>query len=81
MARYRFTALVEQDEDGVFISSCPALPGCHSQGDTYDEAIENLKDALQLYLEAKLSFGEPIPVEVGSHLVEVNVEAPPRKTA
>jgi len=81
MAKYAFTAIIEQDEDGVYISSCPALPGCHSQGDTYEEAIENLKEALQLYLEAKLSLGEAIPVEVGSDRVEVNVEAAPRKTA
>ena len=81
MARYAFTAVVEQDEDGVFISSCPSLPGCHSQGDTYEEAIEHLKDALQVYLEAKLSLGETIPVEVGFDRVEVNVETAPGKTA
>lgn len=45
MATYRFTIVVEQDEDGVYIASCPALQGCYSQGDTYDEAVENLKDA------------------------------------
>ena len=81
MPRYSFTAIVEQDEDGVFISSCPALPGCHSQGETYKEAIENLKEALQVYLEAKLSLGEPIPAEVGVDRVEVNVETASGKTA
>jgi len=81
MAKYEFTAVVERDEDGVFISSCPALQGCHSQGDTYEEALENLKDALKVYLEAKLSLGEPIPVEIGVDRVEVNVEIAPGKTA
>jgi predicted RNase H-like HicB family nuclease len=81
MAKYQFTVVIEQDEDGVYISSCPALQGCHSQGDTYEEAIENLKDALQVYLEAKLSLGETIPAEVGIDRVEVNVEIAPGKTA
>ena len=81
MAKYQFTVVVERDEDGVYISSCPALQGCHSQGDTYEEAIKNLKDALQVYLEAKLSLGETIPVEVGIDRVEVNVEIAPGKTA
>ena len=81
MAKYQFTVVVERDEDGVYISSCPALQGCHSQGDTYEEAIGNLKDALQVYLEAKLSLGETIPMEVGIDRVEVNVEVAPGKTA
>lgn len=73
MARYVFTAIVGQDEDGVFISSCPVLQGCHSFGDSYQEAIENVKEALQVYLEAKLSLGEAIPTEVGSERVEVEL--------
>ena len=42
--------VVEQDEDGKFVSSCPTLPGCWSQGDTREEAIANLKEATALYL-------------------------------
>lgn len=61
MTSYRFTIVVEQDEDGVYISSCPALQGCYSQGDTYKEAVANLKDAIQLHIEARREVGEPIP--------------------
>lgn len=46
-----------QDEEGVSVS-CPELPGCHSQGATIDEAIENIRDAITEYLEV---FGEPNP--------------------
>ena len=81
MAKYQFTVVVEQDEDGVYISSCPALRGCHSCGDTYEEAVEHLKDAIRLHIEARQSLGEPIPVEVAVDRVEVNVEAAPGKTA
>ncbi|NLV26576.1 MAG: type II toxin-antitoxin system HicB family antitoxin [Methanomicrobiales archaeon] len=40
--------IIEEDtEDGGFIVSCPALPGCHSEGETVEEALENIKDAIQ----------------------------------
>lgn len=42
--------IVEADSDGYFLS-CPALQGCYSQGDTYEEAIENIKDAIWLHIE------------------------------
>jgi len=73
MAKYQFTVVTEQDEDGVYISSCPALQGCYSQGDTYEEAVENLKDAIKLSIEARQSLGEPIPIEVAVDWVEVNI--------
>jgi len=61
MATYRFNIVVERDEDGAYIASCPALQGCYSQGDTYEEAVENLKDAIRLHIEARHEVGEPIP--------------------
>jgi len=73
MATYRFNIVVERDEDGVYIASCPALQGCHSQGDTYEEAVENLKDAIRLHIEARREVGEPIPIEAVIDEVEVNV--------
>jgi len=73
MARYRFNIVVERDEDGVYIASCPALQGCYSQGDTYEEAVENLKDAIRLHIEARRELGEPIPIEAVIDEVEVNV--------
>ncbi|MER3544906.1 MAG: hypothetical protein C4311_10000 [Chloroflexota bacterium] len=72
MTTYQFTVVVERDEDGVYIATCPALPGCYSQGDTYQEALENLKDAMKLHIQARQSLGEPIPIEVALDRVEVN---------
>lgn len=46
-----FRVIIEQDADGVFIASVPALPGCHTQGSTYEEAIKNIKEAIELCLE------------------------------
>ncbi|MEM7055398.1 MAG: type II toxin-antitoxin system HicB family antitoxin [Bacteroidota bacterium] len=43
--------IVETDEDGIYIVSCPALQGCHSYGKTIDEGMENIKEAIELCLE------------------------------
>ena len=49
---YTFTALFEREEDGGYHAFCPALKGCHAQGDTYEEACANIEDAMALYLES-----------------------------
>ena len=64
MTKYRYTVLVERDEDGVFVASCPAIQGCHAQGDTYEETVENLTDAIRLHIEGRRQLGEPMPVEL-----------------
>ena len=48
-----FTAIIEQDEDGVYVGRVPELRGCVTQGDSLDELLVNLKDAINLYLEVK----------------------------
>jgi predicted RNase H-like HicB family nuclease len=59
-------------EDGYFVVECPSLPGCISQGKTREEAIENIKEAIALYIESLEAHGEPIPEEhVESLLVQV----------
>ncbi len=73
MPKYRYTVVIERDEDGVYIASCPALQGCYTQGETYEKALENLKDAIRLHIEARQAVGEPIPIEVALDEVEVNV--------
>jgi len=57
----KFRVFVEQDEDGVFVAEVPSLPGCVTQGNTRQEAIENAKEALAAYLESLAAHGEPIP--------------------
>jgi len=46
----KINAVIERDEDGFF-AYCPDLPGCHSQGDTFEEASANIRKAAQLYME------------------------------
>ncbi len=69
MARYR--VLIEQDEEGVFVAECPALPGCVSQGRTRDEALANVRDAIAGYLESLRKHNEPIPPSIWEATVEV----------
>ena len=54
----------------------PALPGCHSQGDTLTEAERNVTEAIELYLETLLSQGEGLPRETGFHQGKVTVPVP-----
>lgn len=52
MAKVRNSrVIIEQDEDGVFVASAPAVPGCHSQGASYEEAVTNIQEAIELCLE------------------------------
>lgn len=45
--------MVEQDEDGIFVASVPSLQGCYTEGDTFEEVLDNIKDAIKLHLDAK----------------------------
>ncbi|MCX7839156.1 MAG: type II toxin-antitoxin system HicB family antitoxin [Anaerolineae bacterium] len=47
---FHLPVVVEKDENGYFVY-CPRLQGCYSQGDTYEQALENIKDAIRLHLE------------------------------
>lgn len=67
----KFRITIEQDEDGMFIAECPSLPGCISQGGTRAEAVENIQDAIQGYLESLRKHGEPIPPGIDEEIVEV----------
>lgn len=51
MDKFSVQVIVEQDEDGRYIASCPSLQGCHSQGDTFEEVLENVKDVIAMCLE------------------------------
>ncbi len=63
--------IIEQDEDGRFVATCPTLPGCISQGDTHDEARANITDAISGYLESLRKHDEPIPPPITEEIVEV----------
>jgi predicted RNase H-like HicB family nuclease len=57
---YRFSVVLERDEDGYF-AYCPELDGCYTQGSTYEEALANIQDAIQLHVKDRLKSGEEIP--------------------
>ncbi len=57
---YRFSVVIEKDEDGYF-GVCPSLQGCYTHGDTYEEVLAHLKDAIRLHIEDRLEAGEEIP--------------------
>ena len=56
MPDYKFTVVAERDEDGLYIASVPLLQGCYTQRKTCEEALENIKDAIKLHIEARQSF-------------------------
>jgi len=59
----KLTISLDRDEDGVWIVECPSIPGCVSQGSTKDEALENIKEAIQLCLEVRAEQGLPLTLK------------------
>jgi len=66
----RYTVVLEQ-EDGGYVASVPALPGCVSQGDTRAETLSNIREAIELYVADCRDAGDPVPTEAGKEFVEV----------
>jgi predicted RNase H-like HicB family nuclease len=50
-------------EDGGFLAYFPSLPGCHTWGESYEEAVKNAEEALSLYVETAAKHGDPLPIE------------------
>jgi len=69
---YRFSVVIEKDKDGYFAFT-PELQGCYSQGDTYEEVIENIKDAIVLHVEDRLDSGEEVPQSESISLTSLDV--------
>ncbi len=66
------TVLIEKDEDGYYVASVPELRGCHTQGETLDEVMENIRDAASLCLEVEQEEDEEVKLEfIGVHTIEV----------
>ena len=60
MKQYDLPIIIEQDKDGYF-AFCPELQGCYSQGETYEEVLMNIQDAIKLHLQDKIDGKEEIP--------------------
>jgi len=50
---YNFPILIEKDEDGFYVAVCPIIQGCYTQGKTYKEALKNIKEVIELHIEAR----------------------------
>ena len=74
MKTYRFTVIIEKDNDGYF-AFCPELQGCYTQGGSYEEVLDNIKDAIQLHVEDRKNDGEDIlqPESVSLTFLELTV--------
>ena len=67
----RSVVTVDQDEDGVYVVECPAIPGCVSQGKSEEEALENIEDAIKQCLEVRAERG--MPLTVATHEIDIPV--------
>jgi predicted RNase H-like HicB family nuclease len=68
--RMRYTVILEPEEEGGYHVWCPALKGCHSQGETKEEALANIREAIAAYLESLRDEGLPLPADVVTQQVD-----------
>ncbi len=59
MLPMEYTVVLQREEDGGYVAKVPSLPGCVSQGDTWDEATANIQEAVELYVEDCVAMSEP----------------------
>ncbi|HYL85977.1 MAG TPA: type II toxin-antitoxin system HicB family antitoxin [Candidatus Angelobacter sp.] len=71
----KYTVVLQREDDGGYVVTVPTLPGCVSQGSTREEALRNIEEAIEVYLEDVKASGEPIPAEDGREFVEVKTGA------
>ncbi len=70
---YAYSVFYEAVPEGGYVAMVPALPGCHTQGETLEEAERNITEAIELYLESLAVHKEPVPEEVKSFQGTVRV--------
>lgn len=58
----KITVTIDRDEDGVWVAECPSIPGYVSQGDTMDEALANIRQAIELCIEVRTEKGMPLAI-------------------
>ena len=62
-SHYNYTVILEREEDGGYHAFVPALRGCLTQGDTIEQVLERVQEAIEVYLDDLKAEGEPIPTE------------------
>ena len=70
----RYQVILFPGEDGYIVADCPSLPGCMSQGKTREEALVNIREAMELWLETEADKGGGAPQPVSVELEEVDVK-------
>jgi len=70
---FSYTVFYEAAPEGGFVALVPTLPGCHSQGDTLEEAERNIKEAIELYVESLIANNEQIPQEIKTYSGTVQI--------
>lgn len=60
----KFNVTIDRDEDGIWIVECPAIPGCVTQGQTKEEALENIRDTISQCLQVRAEHGLPLTIEI-----------------
>ena len=79
MKSYTYRIIIEPDERGTFHGYVPALPGCHTWGESIEETRANIRDALSVYLASLIDDGEPVPTEQGLESFETVTVGQPEK--
>jgi len=77
MKKHLLQVVIEQDEDGTYVADCPALKGCYAQGDTFEEAMKNIKDVIKMCLEELKEERKKVdlkyPEVIGMKWVEITI--------
>ena len=69
----KYTVIIEEGRESGYVAYAPALKGCVSQGMSREEALKNIKEAMEAYVETLLEDGLPVPTEVGKDTIELEV--------
>ncbi len=70
-----YTVIFEKASEGGYVAFVPTLPGCMTQGETFEETQERVRDAIRGYIEVLRDDGEEVPMEHGEHIA-ATVEVP-----
>lgn len=70
-----YTVILEREADGGYVAKVPALSGCVTQGDTREEVLRNVREAIELYIEDCREAGDPVPQEEGREYIDIRIGA------
>ena len=71
----KYTVIIEKGRESRYVAHCPALRGCVSQGETREDVLSNVKEAIEAYIEVLIEDNLPVPTEVGREMIEVEISS------